>query len=265
MSDLGSNRIKEVARLSQKDARSETGLFLLEGPQGLKELARYPELAVEVFATQVALERYQSEFEELSGAGVQIVEVSEKTMDRISDTRTPQGVLAVLRQFDIELSDLADQSPKLVAILERISDPGNAGTVLRAADAAGADGLVFSSDSVDVYNPKVVRSTAGSLLHLPVVKNAPVDEAIASLRASGMKVFAASGGGEPITSISQQDLAQPTAWVFGNEAAGVSDETLAACDKVVQIPIFGGAESLNLATAAAICLYTSAFAQRTNH
>lgn len=265
MSDLGSNRIKEIARLSQKDARSQTGLFLLEGPQGLKELASYPDLIVDLFATAAAQDRYQPEFGVLRERGVVVTEVSEKTMERISDTRAPQGVLAVLHQFDVELEELTQIGPRLVAVMERISDPGNAGTVLRAADAAGADGLVLSKDSVDVFNPKVVRSTAGSLLHLPVVRDVEVADAIGKLKAAGLQVFAASGSGDAITELSQAELARPTAWVFGNEAAGVSEETLALCDRVVSIPIFGGAESLNLATAAAICLYTSAFAQRANH
>ena len=265
MSDLGSSRIKEVARLNQKDARLETGLFLLEGPQGLKELARNPELAVEVFATAAALERYQDQFAQLRLGQARITEVSEKTIERISDTRSPQGVTAILHQFDVELSDLVTTAPQLVAVLDRISDPGNAGTVLRAADAAGADGVVFSDESVDIYNPKVVRSTAGSLLHIPTVRSVSTLEAIAALRSNGLQVFAASGGGKSLTDLKPGELSKPTAWVFGNEAAGVSPEVLEACDEIVAIPIFGSAESLNLSTAAAICLYTSAFAHRANH
>ena len=265
MSDLGSARIKEVARLHQKDARLETGLFLLEGPQGLKELVSSPELVVEIFATTSALDRYSAEFGALSAAGCNVVGVSEKTMERISDTKTPQGVVAVLRQFDIELDDLAASEPRLVAVLDRIQDPGNAGTVLRAADAAGADGVVLSKQSVDLYNPKLVRSTAGSLMHIPAATEVDTLLTIAKLQAAGMQVFATSGGGEPLTALGSEVLSKPTAWVFGNEASGVSRAIVDACDKTVAIPIYGSAESLNLSTAAAICLYTSAFAQRANH
>lgn len=265
MSDLGSQRIKEVARLSQKDARLETGLFLLEGPQGLKELTQQPQLVVDLFVTAAAKERYASELKELQRAGVPATEVSDKTMERISDTRTPQGVLAVLSQFDVSLSDLSQAEARLVVVLEQIADPGNAGTVLRAADAAGADGVVFSTGSVDVYNPKSVRSTAGSLLHLPVVKDVDTLAAISSLRTAGFQVFAAAAGGRSLDQLPQSELSRPTAWVFGNEAAGLSQEVIQACDQVVGIPIYGSAESLNLATAAAICLYASAFAQRANH
>ncbi|MEK9578685.1 MAG: RNA methyltransferase [Aquiluna sp.] len=265
MSDLGSARIKEVARLHQKDARLETGLFLLEGPQGLKELVGSPELVVEIFSTSAAIERYALEFAELQAAGCAVVEVSEKTIARISDTRTPQGVVAILRQFDISLDDLVATHPRLVAVLDRIQDPGNAGTVLRAADAAGADGVVFSKQSVDLYNPKLVRSTAGSLLHIPAATEADTLSAIAELKAAGLQVLATSGSGELLTEIAGESLAMPTAWVFGNEASGVSQAVLEACDKTVAIPIYGSAESLNLSTAAAICLYTSAFAQRAHH
>ena len=265
MSDLGSARIKEVARLNQKDARLETGLFLLEGPQGLKELVRSPELAVEVFATAAALERYVAEFDLLREQQVTLTEVSEKTIDRISDTRSPQGVCAILTQFDVELGDVIATGPRLLALLDRISDPGNAGTVLRAGDAAGADGVLFSQDSVDLYNPKLVRSTAGSLLHIPAVTSVVSVAAVSELRESGLQVFAASGSGRSLTELTPAELAKPTAWVFGNEASGVSADVMQACDEVVSIPIFGSAESLNLSTAAAICLYTSAFAQRANH
>lgn len=265
MSDLGSPRIKEVARLSQKDARSETGLFLLEGPQGLKELVAQPQLVADLFVTAEAADRFSAELKILAEAGVVAQEVSSKTMERMCDTRAPQGVLAVLNQFDVELDELLQAKPQLVAMFERISDPGNAGTVLRAADASGCDGIVFSSDSVDAYNPKVVRSTAGSLLHLPVVQGVSVVESIRLFRAAGLQVFAAAGSGVSITEISQAELAKPTVWVFGNEAAGLSDQVISECDQLVGIPIYGAAESLNLATAAAICLYSSAFAQRANH
>jgi len=265
MGDLGSARIKEVARLHQKDARLETGLFLLEGPQGLKELVSSPELVVEIFASAGALDRYAAEFQALGSSGCSVVEVSEKTMGRISDTRTPQGVIAVLRQFDIQLADLVATHPRLVVLLDRIQDPGNAGTVLRAADASGADSVIFSKGSVDLYNPKLVRSTAGSLLHVPAATDVDALSAIASLKAAGMQVFAASGAGESLTDIDADVLSKPTAWVFGNEASGVAPAVIEACDKTVAIPIYGSAESLNLSTAAAICVYTSAFAQHANH
>ena len=263
LDDAKSARVKQVARLQQKDARFETGLFLLEGPQGLKELVRQPQLAHEVFATPAALDRYQELFDKLAAADVPIVEVSERVLEAMADTKTPQGVVAVLEQFDADLDDLLGSEPQLIAILDRVQDPGNAGTVLRAADAAGADGVIFSAESVDLFNPKVVRSTAGSLLHLPTVINQDLPEVISRLKARGIQVFAAAAGGDLITDLDDQ-LAAPTAWIFGNEAQGVAEEILKLADKVVALPIYGDAESLNLATAASVCLYASAMAQHRN-
>ena len=258
-----SERVKGVARLQQKDARLETGLFLLEGPQGLKELCKQPELAQEVFATAAALDRYEDLFDQLYQAGVPIIEVSDLVMEKLSDTKTPQGVVAVVSQFDVSLEELISSGPQLIAILDQARDPGNGGTVLRAADAAGADAVIFTTDSVDLYNPKLVRSTAGSILHvLSVVEQNP-KVLISRLKAAGIQVFAASAGGKLITELGDK-LSKPTAWVFGNEAHGVSAEMLEMADEVVALPIYGDAESLNLATAASVCLYASAFEMHRN-
>ena len=260
----GSERVKEVAKLQQKDARYEAGLFLLEGPQGLKELIDFPELAHEVFVTEAAAERYEAELSSLRRAGVDIEQVNQRVMEKISDTKTPQGVVSVVHQLDVEFQEILQAKPRLVVMLDRIQDPGNAGTIIRAADAAGADAIIFSNGSVDPYNPKVVRSTAGSLLHVPISVSVELPLAVAGLREAGVQVFATAMDGRPLNEISQEVLGQPTAWVFGNEAQGVTEELIQACDESVSIPIFGSAESLNLATAASICLYTSAFAARGN-
>lgn len=188
-----------------------------------------------------------------------------------------QGVLAVVRGEAPTLADaLAARDPEragrplLVAVLAAVRDPGNAGTVIRAADAAGADLVVLAGESVDVHNPKVVRSTAGSLFHLPVVAGIPLDAALAELRAAGCLVLAADGAGaldlddllDDAGSGTAPDLAGPTVWVFGNEAWGLPEEHRALADAVVRVPIRGRAESLNLATAATVCLYASSRAQR---
>ena len=258
-----SERVKGVARLQQKDARLETGLFLLEGPQGLKELAKHPELAQEVFATTAALDRYEDLFDKLYDASVPIIEVSDLVMDKLSDTKTPQGVIAVVSQLDVTLGELLASGPQLIAILDQARDPGNGGTVLRAADAAGADAVIFTTDSVDLYNPKLVRSTAGSILHVPCVVEQDPKALVAALKAAGIQVFAASAGGKEITEMGES-LTKPTAWIFGNEAHGVSPEMLEMADEIVALPIYGEAESLNLATAASVCLYASAFEMHRN-
>jgi TrmH family RNA methyltransferase len=145
--------------------------------------------------------------------------------------------------------------------LANIRDPGNAGTVLRAADAAGADAVIFSENSVDVYNPKVVRSTTGSIFHLPVVLGASLEATIAAAKQAGYQVFAATAGGTTLPELEQSILAKPTLWMFGNEAWGFEPHILELADLQVAVPIYGAAESLNLATAASICLYATAFAQ----
>jgi TrmH family RNA methyltransferase len=254
-------KVRGVAKLTKKDARSSTGLFLLEGPQGLKEALDRPKLIVELYATEDAVERYPDLFERAENARIQVQLVSEPVLKALTDTTTPQGVVAVCEQIDVRLQDIIDAKPQLVALLANIRDPGNAGTVLRAADAAGADAVIFSANSVDVYNPKVVRSTTGSLFHLPFAVDIEIEDAISALKSAGLQVFAANGGGEQIPDLPAETLAKPTVWVFGNEAWGFEQSTLDLVDQEVAVPIYGAAESLNLATAASICLYASAFAQ----
>jgi TrmH family RNA methyltransferase len=259
--DPKSNQVRGVAKLNKKDARSETGLFLLEGPQGLSEALDRPKLIVDLYATEDAVERHGELFARAASLRIDIQLVSEAVLKVMCDTSTPQGILAVCHQIHSSLADLISAKPQLVALLANIRDPGNAGTVLRAADAAGADAVIFSENSVDVYNPKVVRSTTGSIFHLPVITEVSIEFAISSLRDAGMQVFAANGGGVELPSLTNAQLAKPTLWVMGNEAWGFEPETLALVDQEVAVPIYGAAESLNLATAASICLYASAFVQ----
>ena len=162
------------------------------------------------------------------------------------------------------LPDLIAAGPRLIVVLANIRDPGNAGTVLRSADAAGAGGVIFAGASVDPYNSKCVRSSAGSLFHLPVVTGVPVAEAVAALRAAGLVVLAADGSGPAGLDDLADDgsLRRPTAWLFGNEAWGLPADLVGLADTAVAVPIYGRAESLNLAAAAAVCLYASARAQR---
>jgi len=166
---------------------------------------------------------------------------------------------------DVPLASITGTSqPQLVALLANVRDPGNAGTVLRTADAAGAHAVVFADASVDPYNGKCVRASAGSLFHLPVVATAGLGEAITTLREAGLRIVAADGrAGRSLDDPAvQARLAEPTAWMFGNEAWGLPPELVALADEPVAVPIYGRAESLNLAAAAAVCLYASARAQR---
>jgi TrmH family RNA methyltransferase len=262
LNDPKAAKVRGVAKLVKKDARQETGLFLLEGPQGLKEALDRPKLILEVFATEEALARHEDLFQRLTQLRIEVQLVSDAVLKALTDTNTPQGVVAVCQQFHVSLQEILGTKPKLIALLSQIRDPGNAGTVLRAADAAGADAVLFTNGSVDIYNPKVVRSTTGSLFHLPFAVELDLAETIQLLKSAGHQVFAADSSGIALTElISSGELAQPTTWLFGNEAWGFAPEEISLADKSVAVPIYGAAESLNLATAASVCLYVSAFEQ----
>jgi TrmH family RNA methyltransferase len=197
-------------------------------------------------------------------AGVEVQVVSGEVMTELAQTVTPQGLLAICDFVDVPLDEVVAASPRLVALLANVRDPGNAGTVLRTADAAGADAVVFADASVDPYNGKCVRASAGSLFHLPVVAGTRLARSVAALREAGLRIVAADGRAgvtldDPGT---REALAAPTAWLFGNEAWGLPQELLALADNSVAVPIYGRAESLNLAAAAAVCMYASAAALR---
>jgi TrmH family RNA methyltransferase len=191
--------------------------------------------------------------------------ISGEAMSDLAQTVTPQGLLAVCDFVDVPLETVTAARPGLIALLANVRDPGNAGTVLRTADAAGADAVIFADASVDPYNGKCVRASAGSLFHLPVVAGIRLAETVAALRAAGLRVVAADGraGVTLDDPAARQQLGAPTAWLFGNEAWGLPSDLLALADASVAVPIYGRAESLNLAAAAAVCLYASAAALRT--
>jgi len=195
-----------------------------------------------------------------AGADVQLV--SGEVMSELAQTVTPQGLLAVCDFVDVPLAALDNSKMRLAALLANVRDPGNAGTVLRTADAAGADAVIFADASVDPYNGKCVRASAGSLFHLPVVAGARLADAVAALKGAGLRIVAADGrsGTTLDNPDTREALRAPTAWLFGNEAWGLPSELLALADQSVAVPIYGRAESLNLAAAAAVCLYASASA-----
>lgn len=261
-----SPRVRAVAKLAKRSARAETGLFLLEGPQAVDEALRCsPDCVVELFVTPRAVDRYEHLVRAAKAAAVHIQEVAEAVLLTMADTVTPQGVLAVARQQPASLPDVLAAGPRLLALLEEVRDPGNLGTIVRAADAAGADAVLLTGNSVDVYNPKVVRSTTGSLFHVPIVSGLALPATVTMLRAAGLTVIAADIDGDELPIVRAEGLIDgPTAWVFGNEAHGLPDELVALADRSVRLPIYGRAESLNLATAASVCLYESAFAQRSS-
>ena len=243
-----------AAKLLRPTGRRRTGLFLAEGPN-LVEAALRRGVVTDVFATESALDR----FRDLLGSA-QVDLVTEKAAKALSETVTPVGLVAVCAIPENVLDDVLAAAPRLVAVAVETSEPGNAGTLIRLADAMGADAIVLAGHGVDPYNGKCLRASAGSIFGLPVVEMADTDALIEALRGGGLQVLATTLDGE--RSLDDADLTTPTAWLFGAEAHGLSPAVAARADARVRIPMSGSAESLNVAAAAAICLYESSRAHR---
>jgi TrmH family RNA methyltransferase len=263
-STASATKLKAARRLTKRALRQRERAFLAEGPQAVSEALASGTRMSGLFVTAQAQSRHAGLVAQAADSGVDVQVISGEAMGELAQTVTPQGLLAVCDFIDVPLERVTAARPALVALLANIRDPGNAGTVLRAADAAGADAVIFTDASVDVYNGKCVRASAGSLFHLPVVAGAGLPAAVAALRGAGLRVLAADGRGsstldDPRT---RAALRIPTAWLFGNEAWGLPGDLLALADESVAVPIYGRAESLNLAAAAAVCLYASAQSQR---
>ena len=259
-----SGRVKAARRLARRASRAETRLFLAEGPQAVREALELPGCVAEVFAVAQAAASHPQMHSAATMRGVPWHLVDDAALASLAETLHPQGLVAVCRFLHRPLADVLTEQSQLVTVCADVRDPGNAGTVLRCSDAAGADAAVLTGSSVDPYNGKAVRASAGSLFHLPLVIAPDAIEVIAAMQQRGLTVLAADGAGELSLddAIDEGLLRQQTAWLFGNEAWGLPGELTEMADHRVAIPIHGRAESLNLATAAAVCLYASARAQR---
>ncbi len=264
---VGTSRTPRVAaarKLTRPAGRSAAGRFLAEGPQAVREAlvrarADAPGSVQEMFGTSTAFGHYPELTAQAAEAGVRVTVVTDEAAAGLSETVTPQGIVAVCDMLDVGLDELASARPGIVAVLVELRDPGNAGTLLRTADAIGADAVVFAGHTVDPYSGKCVRAGAGSLFHLPVVRGASVPAVVSELRGAGLQLLAADARGETDLDAATADgtLDRPTAWLFGNEARGLPAEVVAAADARVRITVSGRADSLNVSAAAAICLYAS--------
>lgn len=254
------DRVKAVRALSRRSTRSRTGRFVVEGPQAVREAVHHAAAdLVDLYVTVDASQRYAAIVTEAMAHNVYVHEVTDDVLAAMTELDHPQGLLAVSRIPSADLAAVLVEDPQLVVIMAQVRDPGNAGTVIRAADAAGADAVILSDSSVDVYSPKVVRSTAGSLFHTPVLTGLALEPTLAQLQDAGLRVLAADVDG--VTQLPEADLSIPHAWLLGNEAWGLAPEVRDLADEVVSVPIYGRAESLNLAMAATLCVYASASAQ----
>ncbi|MEU5694435.1 RNA methyltransferase [Actinosynnema sp. NPDC020468] len=253
--------------MTRRAGRDKAGRFLAEGAQAVREALAWAGAGRgrvhELYATAVAVDRNPELVQAASAAGVRVSPVTDAAAASLSETVTPQGVVAVCDLVDVPLEGVLERA-RLVAVLYGVADPGNAGTVVRVADAAGADAVVFAGDAVDPHNGKCVRASTGSVFHLPLVRERDADAVFSACREVGLRLVAADGYAtdDLVVAEGRGELDRPTAWVFGSEAHGLPDDVVAGLDAAVKVPIYGEAESLNLATAAAVCLYASARAHR---
>jgi TrmH family RNA methyltransferase len=262
------SELRSARRLQRRKERRQLGLFLAEGPQAAREALATRGCAQKLFVTAPAAARHAGLVSAADALNIPVRLVSEEDLASLTDTVTPPGLVAVCHRVDRGLDEVFDASTRLAVCCVQVRDPGNAGTVIRCADVFGADAVLLTEGSVDAYNPKTVRASVGSIFHLRLAAEVEFTEVMRAARARGLQVLAADGTGEaelPVLAASRQ-LSVPTLWLFGNEAWGLPPEQARLADRRVRVPIYGAAESLNLATAAAVCLYASATAQRlTSH
>ncbi|MFF0490914.1 TrmH family RNA methyltransferase [Nocardia sp. NPDC004068] len=258
--DWRNPRIVSAVKLHRAPQRRKTGLFLAEGANSVAA-ALDTERARELFYTARAAEREHELVASAVARGVRATPVSERAAEHLGETVTPPGLVAVCESVDVPLSHVLSDAPRMLAVPVEIADPGNAGTLIRVADAVGANAVVLAGDSVDPHNGKCVRACAGSLFHVPIARERDTGAVLDALAEAGVTVLATTATGEVDLDDADEILSGPVAWLFGNEAHGLPREVAARADHRVRIPIHGRAESLNLAAAAAICLYASARVQ----
>jgi len=246
-----SARVVAAVKLHRQITRRRSQLILVEGAN-LVEAASRRGLVREIFVTEAAEQRYAAL---LAGQAATVHPVTERAAKALSDTVTPAGLVAICELPSTGLEEVLAGAPRLVAVGVEIGEPGNAGTLIRIADAMGAAAVIFAGHSVDPYNGKCLRASAGSAFAVPVVVAPDAGAAVAALHAAGLQILATTVDGE--VSLDDAELATPTAWLFGAEAHGLSPELAAQADTRVTIPMAGEAQSLNVAAAAAICLYQS--------
>jgi RNA methyltransferase, TrmH family len=256
--------LRGARRLLRRKDRYLARRFLAEGPQAVSEALVRPGTVIEVMVADDSVGPYQELLSAASGVGARTAVAPARAVSELSATVSPQGVVAVCNMIDVTPVEALAGLPRLAVLCDQIRDPGNLGTVIRCADAFGADAILVSRDSVDVYNAKTVRATTGSLFHVPLAIDLDMAEAVALARDSGLQVLGADAAATyKVDDLARAGrLAQPIMWVMGNEAWGLPPEHAILLDQLVALPLYGRAESLNLSTAAAVLLYASATAQR---
>jgi RNA methyltransferase, TrmH family len=256
-------RVVAARKLLRRAGRERAGRFLVEGAQAVREAVRHATVH-ELFVTEAAAARHPHLVAAAADAGARVSPVTDGAAASLSETVTPQGLVAVCALLDVPPAEALGERPELVVVCAGIADPGNAGTVIRVADAAGARAVLLAGDTVDPHNGKAVRASTGSVFHLPLARDRDSGAVLDACRAAGLTLLAADAHGELDLHDPAADpvLAGRVAWIFGGEAHGVPATVAERADHRVRVPILGRAESLNLATAAAVCLYASVGARR---
>jgi TrmH family RNA methyltransferase len=256
--------LREARRLLRRKDRLLARRFLAEGRQAASEALRRTGTVIELIVADDCVGRHSDLLDMAFNAGARIAVAPARAVAELTATVTPQGVIAVCQMIDVPLGEALAGIPRLVVLCDQVRDPGNVGTVIRCADAFGADAVLISRDSVDVYNAKAVRASTGSLFHLPLAIAVDLADAVSLARKAGLQAFGADASApSTVDHLARSGaLVQPTLWVLGNEAWGLPAQHASFLDRLVAVPIYGRAESLNLSTAAAVLLYASATAQR---
>ena len=260
-------QIKELIRLQRKGrARDEAGVFIVEGPRMAAEIP--PERIVKFYVSESYMKKQHSS----TGHSFHGEVLADAVFAHVSDTKTPQGVLAVVKRKEYTLDDILGnaegssihggqkpldgyENPRNphILVLDNLQDPGNLGTIFRTAEAAGATGVLLSRDCVDIYNPKVIRSTMGAVFSLPFLYRDDLPGTIEELKAAGIQVYAAHLEGE--NAYDEEDYRSGCAFLVGNEGNGLRNEVTACADHLIRIPMQGKAESLNAAVAASVLMF----------
>lgn len=245
------NHIKQVNALKKNKERKKTGLFCVEGIKMFNEIP--DEWDIDNIYVSEAFSNNHLDSIKKEEYRYKVNIVKDNLFKQISDTKTPQGIIATVRQKKYQVGDLLEKDDPFMLIIEDLQDPGNLGTIIRTADAAGVDGIILSKNTVDLYNPKVVRATMASIFHIPIVMDVDLISTINELKQSGIQTLAAHLKGKKYPY--SVDLTKATAILIGNEGNGLSDEVAQSSDEYVRIPMLGGAESLNAAIASSILVY----------
>jgi TrmH family RNA methyltransferase len=261
ITSLQNAKIKYVCSLKKRKTREKERKFIIEGIHLVGEAFKISKISAIIYSGRVLENQEGKELvSQIRGKGIENYQVTEKIIEEISEVENPQGILGVVEEEKFSLQDILASANPLIVFCHEVQDPANLGTIIRTADAAGANGVILSKGTVDLYNSKVLRGSMGSVFHLPIVYVDDIQEALKTLKKNKVDLLATALKANK--NCYEIDYNKPIAILVGNEAAGLPDEIISTCDQVVKIPMLGKAESLNAAVSTAIVLY-EAVRQRT--